>query len=52
MGTFLGHLIEKADASTFQSFEIQAFVFNYRRISISQMFENLGFFRFKEEWTY
>ena len=47
MGTFSGHTIEKADASKFQIFEIQVFVFNYRRISISQMFENLGFLRFK-----
>ena len=48
----MGHLIEKADASQLQIFEIQAFVFNHRRISISQMFENLGCLRFKEEWTY
>ena len=44
--------MEKADASKFQVFEIQVFVFNYRRISRSQIFENLGFLRFKEEWTY
>ena len=49
VATFLGHLIEKADASKFQIFDIQVFAFNYRRISINQMFENLGFLRFKEE---
>ena len=50
---FLGHLIEKADASKFQTFEIKVFVFNYRQISIRQMFENLGYFKiFKGEWTY
>ena len=44
---FLGHPAEKTDASKFQFFEIQVLVFNYRRISISQMFENLGFVRLK-----
>ena len=49
---FLGHPAEKTDASKFQFFEIQVLVFNYRRISISQTFENLGFVRLKGEWTY
>ena len=48
MGTFLGHPVERTDASKFQIFEIQVFVFNYRRISTRGMFENPGFLRFKD----
>ena len=47
MGTFLGHLLERMNASKFQIFEIQVFVFNYSQISISQVSKNLGFLRFK-----
>ena len=34
------------NASKFQMFEIQVFIFNYRRISINQISENPGFLRF------
>ena len=44
--------VERTDASKFQIFEIQVFVFNYRQISIRQMFENPEFLRFKVEWTF
>ena len=52
VGTFLGHPLERINASKVQIFEIQVFIFNYRRISISQISENLGFLRFKGELTY
>ena len=44
---FLGHPLERMNASKFQIFEIQVFIFNHSRISISQISENLGFLRFK-----
>ena len=39
--------LERMNASKFRIFEIQVFIFNYSRISISQISENLGFLRFK-----
>ena len=46
---FLGHLVERTDASKFQIFKIQI---NKWQLSIKQMFENPRFLRFKGEWTY
>ena len=46
-GNLLGHPLEKMNASKFQIFEIQVFIFNYNRISISQTSENIGFSRFR-----
>ena len=42
------------NASKFQIFVhvIQVFIFNYRRIWLSQISEDLGFLRFKGELTY
>ena len=47
VGTFFGHSLERMNASKFQIFEIQVFIFSYSRISIGQISENLGFLRFK-----
>ena len=48
----MGHPLERMNASKFQIFEIQVFIFNYRQILISQISENLGVLRFKGELTY
>ena len=42
-GNLLGHPLDRMNASKFQIFEIQVFIFNYSRISISRISENLGF---------
>ena len=36
--------IENSDAGKSWIFEIQVFVFDFRRVSKTRMFENLGFF--------
>ena len=46
-GNLFGTPLKRMNASEFQIFEIQVFIFNYSRISISQISENLGFLRFK-----
>ena len=47
-GNLFGTPLERMNASKFQIFEIQVFIFNYNRISVSQISENLGgFLRFK-----
>ena len=48
----MGHPLERLNASKFQIFEIQAFIFNSRQISISQISENLGLLRVKGESAY
>ena len=52
VGTVFGDPLQRMNASKFQIFEIQVFIFNCSRISISQIFENIGFLRFKGESTY
>ena len=46
-GNLFGTPLEIMNPSKFQIFEIQVFIFKYSGILISQIYENLGFLRFK-----
>ena len=46
-GNLFGTPLRKDECFKISDFEIQVFIFNYSRISISRISENLGVLRFK-----